>query len=151
MAFAEGTTVAFEKSVAEIVTLVKCAGANRVAQADTPESFGIQFFMRDRMIRFRVALPLMADMPTRDGRGVALDKKQRESRLQQAIRQRGRALLLVIKAKLESVESHVETFEEAFLANVVMPDGKTVGQHALPTITQAYADGQQPPLMLPTY
>jgi hypothetical protein len=38
-------------------------------------------------------------------------------------------LLLANKAKLSSVEDGIETFEDAFLAHIVMPDGTTVSQH----------------------
>ncbi len=34
--------------------------------------------------------------------------------------------MLSIKAKLESVASGIETFEEAFLADVIVDDGQTV-------------------------
>ena len=151
MAYAENTDVAVEKSLGEIVTLIKRAGANRIAQVEEPGTLAIQFFMRDRMLRFRVTLPDWQLMPEYNGRRERQSQAQRTNRAGQVHKQRARALLLVIKAKLESVESGVESFEEAFLANVVMPDGKTVGQHAVPTIAQAYADGRTPPLMLPSY
>ena len=66
---------------------------------------------------------------------------------QQVQRQRWRALLFCIKAKLESVEAKIETFEEAFLAHVVLPDGKTVGEHALPAVAAIYKGGQLTPLL----
>jgi hypothetical protein len=56
-------------------------------------------------------------------------------------------LLLCIKAKLESVEAKIETFEEAFLAHVVLPDGETVGEHALPAVAAIYKGGQLRPLL----
>lgn len=151
MAYAENTEVAVEKSIGEIVTLVKKAGAQRIAQAETPEGLAIQFFLAGRMIRFRVNMPPIADMPTRDGRGAALTAKAREAKLAQRHRQRARGLLLVIKAKLESVASGIETLDEAFLANVVMLDGKTVMEHALPSIESSYRDGKQPMLLLPSF
>lgn len=61
---------------------------------------------------------------------------------EQACRQRWRALALVIKAKLEAVESGISEFEDEFMANIVMPDGKTVSQMARPAIAKAYATGQ---------
>lgn len=56
----------------------------------------------------------------------------------QAERQRWRALFLVIKAKLESVESRIATFEEEFLAHIVLPDDRTVADHIVPRIAQVY-------------
>lgn len=150
MPYAENTEVSVEKSIGEIVTLIKKAGANRIAQAEEPGMIAIQFFLEDRMLRFSVVLANLEDMPARDRHGYGLDPAVREKKRQQRHRQRARALLLVIKAKLESVESGVETFEEAFLANVVMPDGRTVGQMARPQIAHAYETGETPGLLMLT-
>ena len=56
---------------------------------------------------------------------------------ERAERQRWRALLLVLKAKLESVESNIETFENAFLAQIVMPGDQTVADLVGPHIIDA--------------
>jgi hypothetical protein len=149
MAYAENTEVSVEKSIGEIIGLIKKAGADRIAQVEEPHGFAIQFFLHDRMLRFRITWPKIEDVPQRAGNGVWRDAGQRARILEQRKKQRARALLLVIKAKLESVESGVETFEEAFLANVVMPDGKTVGDYTLPAIAESYSTGRMPSLMLP--
>jgi len=57
---------------------------------------------------------------------------------------------LVIKAKLEAVESGISVFEDEFMANIVMPDGRTVSEHVRPRIATAYESGEMPPL-LPDY
>ena len=57
---------------------------------------------------------------------------------------------MVIKAKLEAVESGISIFEEEFLAHLVLPDGKTVGQFMLPQVEAAYETGKMPKL-LPRY
>jgi hypothetical protein len=57
-------------------------------------------------------------------------------------------LLLVIKAKLESVENHIATFEEEFLANIVMPNDRVVGDLVAPLIERAYESGAMPRSML---
>ena len=61
---------------------------------------------------------------------------------EQACRQGWRALLLIIKAKLEAVESGITTLESEFLANVVLPDGGTVGQWLAHQVEEAYATGK---------
>ena len=121
MAYGDYTKISVPKSIADITALVKKAGAARIAQVEEPEGFRIQFFLADRMLRFSLVWP---------------DKATEQRR-----KQRARALLLVIKAKLESVESGIETFEEAFLANVVTPDGRTIGEIAVPQIESAYQGG----------
>jgi hypothetical protein len=56
-------------------------------------------------------------------------------------------LALVIKAKLEAVASGITTFEDEFMAHIMMPDGLTVGKHIKPTIAAAYASGKMIPLL----
>lgn len=141
MAYAEGTSVPFEKSIAEIIGLVKRAGAQQLAQYESAHDFAVQFVLSDRLIRFRLPLPDIAEMPLRNGNNVALSAAQRKDRLDQRIRQRGRALLLVIKAKLESVESGIETLEQAFLAHVVMSDGLTVYERIGESLALEYQTG----------
>lgn len=68
--------------------------------------------------------------------------------IDQRNRQRGRALMLVIKAKLESIESGVETFEEAFLANIVTANRQTVYERIAGTLAVEYETGKVAPLML---
>ena len=58
-----------------------------------------------------------------------------------------RALLLVIKAKLEAVTAGISTIETEFLANIVLPDNTTAGEWMLPQIDRAYCTGEMPPLL----
>ena len=145
MAYAEGTTVDFDKSIAEIIALLRRAGASQIGQFDDDIRYAIQFTLAGRMIRFQLPLPALDEMPTHDGRRNALSREQRGTRLAQARRQRGRALLLVIKAKLESVESQIETIEQAFLAHVVMADGATVYERMAQPIALEYQTGRMDP------
>ncbi|KQM65769.1 hypothetical protein ASE75_05935 [Sphingomonas sp. Leaf17] len=148
MAYAEKTTVAVEKTIADIITLLKRAGAIRIMQFDEPERFTIQFSMRDRMVRFRVAHPEIDAMPKVNGRNQSYTRAQRIEIAEQVKRARARALMLVIKAKLESVESEVETFEQAFLANVVMHNDETVYERIAAPIAEEYRVGGTKMLMI---
>jgi hypothetical protein len=65
----------------------------------------------------------------------------------QAVRARWRALLLIIKAKLEAIAGGISTLEREFLADVVMPDSQTVGQWLAPQLEAAYQSGRMPPLL----
>lgn len=142
MSYAESTNVPFERSIFEIVTMIKRAGAQQIGQMDDDAFYAIQFSLADRMIRFRLPLPSINDMPLRNGRNQALTAIQRRDRLAQAKRSKARALMLVIKAKLESVESGIETIEQAFLANVVMADGATVYDRIAKPIALEYQSGR---------
>jgi hypothetical protein len=148
MAYAEKTTVAFEKSVNQIIGALRRAGADQIAQFEGKDRFSVQFTLSDRMVRFTVPFPLLDDMPRYNGRNQALTQVQRNDRLNQARNQRGRALLLTIKAKLESIESGIETFEEAFLAHVVMSDGKTLYDKVREPIAVEYQTGKPSMMMI---
>ncbi|WP_287980193.1 hypothetical protein [Sphingomonas sp.] len=86
MPYSESTSVPVEKSIAEIVALVKRAGAGRIAQYGEPDRFTVEFAMAGRVVRFRVAIPAMEAMPKQDGRGRALTRQQRLDRAAQAAR-----------------------------------------------------------------
>lgn len=93
----------------------------------TTNSARVQFRAHDRIVRFEIALP-----------------KQDQRNREQLERQRWRQLLLVIKAKLESVENDISTFEEEFLAHIVLPNDQTVGPAIAPLLAAAYKTGKMP-------
>lgn len=102
MAYAKETEVPFERSISEIVGMLRKSGADQIAQVEARDRFTIQFTMLDRMVRFRVAFPTPDELAQMTGPRQSMDRVEAQWR-----RQRGRALLLVIKAKLESIESAV--------------------------------------------
>lgn len=132
MSYANRTHVPVDRSRADIERLLQRSGADQfiVGWAGDKEA-RVQCHLNKRTLRF--VLP----MPNRDDRGM-----KNENKYQQEIRRRWRALALVVKAKLEAVSSGIATFEEEFLSHIVMPDGKTVGEHALPLIENAYKSGK---------
>ena len=91
----------------------------------------VQFVAHQRIVRFTVSLP--------DPK-----KFRDDQRREQEDRRIWRSLLLVIKAKLESVNTGIATFEQEFLNNIVMPNGRTVGEIVLPQIAESYASGKMP-------
>lgn len=93
----------------------------------TAHTARVQFRAHDRIVRFVISLP---DPNTRGW-------EQKE-------RQRWRQLLLVIRAKLESVTYHISTFEEEFLAHIVLPGDRTVGDMVTPLLAETYRTGQLP-------
>lgn len=130
MTFASKTKVPVDQPRIEIERTLSRYGAKSFAYFTEDGRAIIVFEASDRRIRFDLPLP-----------------KGESDKENQARRQKWRALLLCIKAKLESVDSKIETFEEAFLAHVVLPDGLTMGQHARPAIEQAYKTGAMTPLL----
>ena len=138
MPYAAKTTVPVAQTRAEIELMLQRIKAKQYATAVDYEarSARVQFRLNDRVVRFAIALP----DPRRVGVGAKLDRAER---------QRWRALLLVIKAKLESIESGIETFEHAFLSQIVMPNDRTVAELLLPMVAESYQTGRMPALLLP--
>jgi hypothetical protein len=151
--YAASTEVPADRSRAEIEQTLARYGAHGFLYGWEEIEGGrravVGFRMEGRHIRFELAMPSPSDPQfTRTaGRGLERSESAAKQAYEQATRQRWRALALVVKAKLEAVDSGIATFEEEFLAYVVMPDGKTVGAHTLPRIAEAYSTGEMPKLL----
>lgn len=144
--FAEGTEVSVEKSRAEIEKLITKYGATSTAFMSAPNRAMIMFEAQSRRVVFELPLPNQDDFK-RDGRKALRSPESKYAAWEGACRQRWRCLALVIKAKLEAIESGITTFENEFLAHIMMPDGITVGNHVKPTIARAYETGNMVPLL----
>lgn len=143
MAFAENTTVPVDKTRGEIERLITLKHKCKSYQSgiDYVNHTGVvQFQAHDRFVRFTIALPDRQDV-----KRFGVYASRRIKLAEQAERTIWRALLLVVKAKLEAVESKIATFEEEFLAHIVMPNDQTVGTLMLPIVARAYESGVMPP------
>ncbi len=150
--FAKQTTVAPEKSRAEIEHLLVRYGASQFMYAIKPEAAAIAFACHGRNVRFVLPFPRADEKRfthAKDRYGYPAERSdtQKRAAYDQEIRSRWRALALVIKAKLEAVESGIAEFEDEFMAHIVLPGGKTMSEHARPMIAQAYETGRVPPLL----
>lgn len=144
--YAASTSVPVDRSRAEIERTLSRYGAASFMYGWDDTRAMVQFSAHDRLIRFLLPLPDRADpvfvyTPSKKQKRHPADV---EKAWEQACRQRWRALLLVIKAKLEAVDAGISEFEEEFLAHVVLPDGSTVGQFIRPQIERAYTAGVMP-------
>jgi hypothetical protein len=131
--YAANTSVPVDRTRAEIEHTLMRYGATGFAYGMEADRAMVGFQTAERRIRF--VLPLVRT------------KQQSQSHYDQMTRCRWRALLLSIKAKLEAVESGIESFDEAFLSHIVMPNGQTMAEHSLPYIREAYGTGKMPPLL----
>jgi hypothetical protein len=147
--YAAITEVSVQRSRNELESTLARYGATGFAYIMQSQVSIVAFEMRERRVMFRLTMP---DPQSREIRFTATGKSrtpaQQKSAYEQLERERWRALNLVVKAKLESVESGIETFEEAFLPHIVLPNGQTYGQFAVPQIQYAY-EQQEMPSMLP--
>lgn len=151
MAFATDTTVPVERSKAEIERLLGRYGASRFMSGWDGDTAALGFVLGNRTIRFTLPLPAKSDKqfhrtPTGRQRRNPADA---ERAWEQACRSRWRALLLVIKAKLEAVQVGISTVEDEFLAWTVLPgDARTIGERLRPQIESSLQNGKAPLLAL---
>lgn len=149
MPYAENTSVAADRSRAEIERTLTRYGASAFSYGWEGRRAIVAFRAAERMVKFEVVMP---DPEAREFQRTPSGRKSRSTdqaykAWEQAGRQRWRALALVVKAKLEAVETGITTFEEEFMAHIVLPDGSTVGDFMGPQLDQAYENGVMPELL----
>ncbi len=148
--YAAGTEVPAERSRMDLERLLTAHGATGILSGwdATVREHRIIFRIADRMIRLRVVLPdpgsrEFALTPT--GRRRTATQTAEQVRAEE--RRRWRALLLLTKAKFVAIEDGVQSLEEAFLADVLLPDQSTIGEWIRPQLDTAYATAQMPSLL----
>jgi len=137
MSYAQTTRVPVERSRAEIEKTLMRYGVNDFFYGRSAErGGGIGFKYKGRVIKIGVPLP---------------NKKEYDSeqKYNQEYRRRWRVLLLALKAILELVDAGLVSFEDEFLAQTCLPDGRTVSQYYQPLIEEAVEQGKMPKALLP--
>lgn len=124
-----------EKSRTEIERLLRHHGATGFATSWDRDRFMVLFELRSRRVRFDIPAPSAKEYP--------------EGKWEAENRRRWRALLLILKAKLELVASGDTDFEAEFLANLVLANGSTLGAHLLPTLSDVLDSSKMPNLLGP--
>lgn len=147
--YAASTEVPSDRSRAEIERTLRRYGATAFGYLWDSAAAVIMFELGGRRIKFRLVMPDRSDRQfTRTpAKGLLRSEDQIDAAYEQAIKQRWRALALVIKAKLEAVEAGITTAEQEFLAHICLPDGSTVGEWAAPQLAIAYERNTMPALM----
>jgi hypothetical protein len=149
--YATGTDVSTDRSRSEIERTVRRYGAAEFAYGWNAGRAVVGFTANGRSVRFVLPMPDPAEPRfTLTPTGKRRVPSAAEAEYEAAVRQIWRVFALVIKAKLEAVESGLVEFEQEFLAHIVLPGGQTVGDTIGEKIAQAYETGAVPPL-LPDY
>jgi hypothetical protein len=151
MAYAQNTSVSIDKTEGEIKRLLMKAGASQIASAsDITEGKAIIIFtLNGKRIRFTMTLPRSDEKRFWQMKyGKRRPNDAAYKLWEQACRSKWRALLLCIKAKIESYQSGIETFENAFLAHIVIGNNETVSERILPAVNEFYLTGNLKPLLL---
>lgn len=130
--YAAGTTVDVTKSRAEVEQLLAKHGAHQVViGSDSRLRSGFVAFTLEHR-QYRIQIP----------------PREASSRNQQQVeREQWRALVLLLKAKLEVAASGFVTHEQEFLAYVVLANGATVGDELAPRLAEMYETGNMPRLL----
>ena len=132
MTFAKDTSVPVVRTQTEIRNTLQKYGATGFMFGEGNGHALVMFEMKGRRIKFILPLPKPDDK-----KGAQLE------------RTRWRCLLLAIKAKLECAATGITTFEQEFMAHIVMPNGLTVHENIAPAIASSYRDGKMPALLGP--
>lgn len=130
-AYAQDTKVPINQTRLEIERLLLNNGASRFFFVQETDHAMIGFFLKDRLIRVTLPLPV-------EGRGPS------KRSVEQQQRARWRALHLILKARLEAIRAGISTVEREFLPDTVLPDGRTVHEWLEPQITIAFQEGEMP-------
>ena len=157
--YAKDTSVGVERTKAELEKVINGYGADSFATMSKRTLAAIMFEMHGRRVMFELPLPDLDDFAEKKVKVKSSPRKRAHTKTmvyspanqkkmwEQSCRQRWRALLLAVKAKLEAVESGITTFEEEFLAHIMLPNGSTVGKWAVPQLEKAYENNKMPPLL----
>lgn len=148
MAYAEGTQVSVSRSRVEIEDLLTKHGATSVVTIREDTMNAVMFKLGGR-VGYRFAIPAVEDDEVRyteggrtRGNADVASAKEKETR------RRWRALLLMLKAKFEAVESGLVEFEEEFLSHMIMPGStSTVYDEVRDNIAECYLGHTDKPLM----
>lgn len=143
--YAKGTKVSVENSRSELEKVLKRYGADVFSYGADDTRAVIQFRAQGKHVKFELHYPPLSDF--RWTRTTTRTSAQQGVAREQRVRELWRALVLVVKARLESVESGIESFEQAFLPYLQLPDGQTAGEFLLPQIETAYELGEMPSLL----
>lgn len=138
MSFAENTKVPIGRTQDEIKKILSKHGATGFVFGENQNTAMLMFDMASRRIKIAIKLP---QPPSPNATQSSIKTYE------QIKRSKWRCLLLVVKAKLEAVESGITSLEHEFMANILLPNGKTVFDNINHSIKLAYETNTMPKLL----
>ena len=130
MTYAKGTKVPVARSKTEIDKVLRKHGATAIMMGEQFDTGAlVAFQLAARNVRIDVPLPQVDEFrrgPWGDGTR-RYTEAQANRRCEQATRERWRAVVLLLKAKLEAISLGHTTVEREFLYGMMLPDGQTFG------------------------
>lgn len=144
--YAKGTTVPVDRSVAAIRVRLAKSGCNSFGylEEDTQEGGrgGVMWKLAGYSFRIVVPYPDATDDEiafTPQGR--KRTPAQISSERAKEIRRRWRSLELIVKAKLEAIAIGWLSLEDAFVADILLPDGLTLAESFGPRLSELASAG----------
>lgn len=119
--YAEGTTVPVTKSQAEMAGILAAHGVTRQGWMTGPDGDELMFELGGHRFRFAIPKPTLAEI--RRDYPNAYDQ---QAKLDGEWRRRWRANVLLLKAKLEFIDSGDTTLERELLPYMLTEGGQTV-------------------------
>jgi hypothetical protein len=144
--YASKTDVPVSRSRDEIERTLTRFGATAFAYMHQANRVAIAFEIRNIRVTMNMSLPDRSQFEL-DSRGKLRSATAVERDWEQACRQRWRTLANAIKAKLAMVDDGLSTVEREFLADIMTPNGQTVGELLVPQIEEIGRSGLVPALM----
>ena len=140
--YATNTSVPVERSRAEVERVLAKYGVTHFGTMTRPDGGVVYFEYKGRQIQLSVPMPPRTDPQftnrPRSSWGKVADST-RDQRWDAEYRRRWRVLVITVKAMLEAVDSKLLTFDQAFLAHIVIPgSAKTLGDVIVPKLDAMY-------------
>lgn len=150
--YAKDTTVSVDKSQSELRSMLTRYGATNYVMGSVDRRIAIMFEVHGRRVRLALPTPELEpdDLQKTEQyshRKVKRSDAELRAILDQKERQVWRILLLVIKGKIELIETGAVTFEDEFLPYTMLPNGSTVGEWVAPQMDHVVQTGQMPSML----
>jgi hypothetical protein len=146
--YAEGTDVSPEKSRADLEAVLRKNGAQEFNFYAGPERDIFTYRIQGWLVRHVLERPKPATLQSKKPGAPTLKPEQLKRLADKEWRRRWRALLLVVKAKLEIVANGDSSVPREFMADLLLANGETMRDVMLPRLEAMYSSGEMPSLML---
>jgi len=144
--YAEGTNVSIATSRTEIERTLYRYGVTGFLYGEQGDRAAVAFELQGRRYRMELRYPPISEFEY-TSRNVRRSSTSQKTAYDGELRRLWRGLVMIIKAKLEAVESGVTTLEDELMMHTVMPDNSTVSEWLSPQINEIYQSGRMPPLL----
>lgn len=121
--YAEGTTVPVERSRGEISGILATHGVERMGWQTGPEGDELLFELAGHRFRFQIVKPTVREIFE-----LFPNHRDTDAKLAAEWRRRWRANVLLLKAKLEFIDSGDTTIERELLPYMLTAGGQTIGE-----------------------